>query len=89
MEACFQLPTENWRALDFEGAVHTLLWHMSMYRLMPPQVELVRLSTIDKAEHGHLDFAIGAIHTALRRIEESREVVRKTRAQLAGMDSIR
>ena len=89
MEACLGPPTDHWRALGFEGAVHALLWQMSMYHLMPPQVELVRLFTIDEAEHGPLDFVIGEIHTALRRIEESREMVRKTREKLAGMDSIR
>ena len=88
MEACLGPPQDQWRALGFDGAVHALLFHMSMYRLMPPHEELVRLFTIDEAEHGPVDFAIGEIHTALRRIEESREEARKTRVKLAGIDSI-
>ena len=88
MEACLGPPTDHWRALGFQGAVYSLLWHMWLHRLLPPHVELARLVTIDEVEHGPLDFAIGEIHTALRRIEESSAVVRKTRAELAGMDSI-
>ena len=88
MEASLERTTDHWRTLGFEGAVYDLLFHMLINRVVPPHVEMVRLFTIEEAEHGPLDFAIGEIHTALRRIEESREVVRKTRAELAGMDSI-
>ena len=84
-EACLGDPTHNWRALGFRGAAYALLSHTLMHRHSPPHEEPVRLFTIDEAEHGSMDVAIGEIHTALQRIEESREVARKTRAHLAGL----
>ena len=86
IEACLGDPTHNWRALGFRGAAYALLSHMLMYRHSRNHEEPVRLFTIDEAEHGPMDVAIGEIHTALRRIEESREVARKIRAHLAEMD---
>ena len=83
-EACLGDPTDHWRALGFQGAPYALLWHMSSYRYAPPREEIVRLFTIDEVAHGPLDFAIGEIHTALRRIEEERELARKIRADFAG-----
>ena len=86
-EACLGDPTDNWRALGFQGAAYALLSHMLMHRHSRHHEEPVRLFTIDESEHGPMDAAIGEIHTALRRIEETREVARKTRAYLAEMDS--
>ena len=88
MEACLESPTDHWKTVGFEGAAYDLLFHMATHHLVPPHEAMVRLFTIDEAQHGPLDSAIEEIHTALRSIEESREVVRKIRAHLAGMGSI-
>ena len=87
MQACLELPNDHWRALGFEGAVFDLLFQTSTLRNTRPHEDLVRLFTIDEAEHGPIDVVIDEIHAALRRIEESREMVRKTRAYLARFDS--
>ena len=87
MQACLESPNDHWTALGFEGAVYALLFHISTLRHTRPQEELVRLFTIDEAAHGPIDVVIDEIHAALRRIEESREMVRKTREYLAGRDS--
>ena len=87
MQACLESPNDHWTALGFEGAVYGLLFHISTLRHTRPHEELVRLFTIDEAEHGPIDSAIDQVHAALRRIEESREMVRKNREYLARLDS--
>ena len=71
-------PADHWRELGFEGSVHGLLRQMLGYRGTPASEEIVRLFTIDEAEHGPLDVVIEEIHGALRRVEASRERARKT-----------
>ena len=61
-----------WRELGFHPAAHSLLRHLAGHRYSSPEDELVRLFTIDDAEHGSCDDAIGGIATALTRIEKSR-----------------
>lgn len=86
IQACLDNVQDNWRALGFQGAVYALLFHMLTLRDLPPHEMLARCFTIDEAAHGPIDVVIDEIHAALRRIEESREMVRKTREYLARRD---
>ena len=61
-----------WRELGLHPAACSLLRHLASHRDSSPEEELVRLFTIDEAEHGPCDDAIGGIADALTRIEESR-----------------
>ena len=65
-------PSRMWRALGFHPAAHSLLRHLAMHRHGAPEEERVRLFTIDEAEHGPCDEAIGGIAAALARIEQFR-----------------
>ena len=63
---------DAWRELARHPAARSLLRHLASHRDSAPEEALVRLLTIDEAEHGPCDDAIAGIADALTRIEASR-----------------
>ena len=65
-----------WRQLGFHPAVCSLLKQIAAYRSDVADEEIVRLLTIDEAQHGPCAGAIAGIEAALARIENARERAR-------------